>query len=57
MSLIQLLTNPNKLPGYNFTRTLFVMGYTEVYRDNLQKRVHIGEEVSPFLFLMAEATK
>lgn len=57
MSIIELLTKGHRIQGYNFTRTLFVMGYADTYNDDLQKRAHIGKEVAPFLTMLAEATR
>lgn len=52
LTLLELLYRGNRIEGYNFTRSLFVMGYNYVYQQDLQKRVKLGSEVAPFLQLL-----
>lgn len=52
LSLIELLYMSHYIKGYNFKRTLFVVGYTDIYSNDLQKRIKIAEIVSPLLQLL-----
>lgn len=52
LSLIELLYKANYIKGYSFPRTLFVVGYQEVYSNDLKKRLMLSKEVAPLLYTL-----
>lgn len=56
MRLVELLYRPNDVQGYNFPRTIWSLSYMVIYKEDLAKRVQIGDGATTLLIQLYEAT-